>query len=285
MIVAISGATGFIGQKLTTRLRTLASSVRFIDRVSLALSEDDFLREKIEGADVIINLAGASVSKKWTSEYKNEILSSRVNTTRKIAEAINRATVKPRLFISASATGIYPSSGIHSEESVTTSGSFLAKVCTEWEREARTAENSTRLVLLRIGVVLGDDGGMLEKIATPFRYGLGGKLGSGRQGFSFIHIRDLVSAILFILENEQMKGVINAVSPYPTDNAEFTQTLARVFGQPAFLTVPSFALKWMLGEGAEVALDGQKVVPEKLLKAGFRFEYPTIRNALVNLLS
>lgn len=285
MIVAISGGTGFIGQKLTARLRALSSSVRFIDRASLALPDEEFLKEKIEGAGVVINLAGASISKKWTREYKEEILASRVVTTRKIAAAINRAVVKPQLFISGSATGIYPSTGIHTEETGTLADNFLGKVCMEWEREARAAENSTRLVILRIGVVLGDDGGMLEKIAAPFRYGLGGKLGSGRQAFSFIHIRDLVNAVVFIIENEHMKGIINAVSPYPTDNGEFTRTLARVFGQPAFLTVPSFALKWMMGEGAEIALEGQKVIPEKLNQAGFRFEYPTIQNALVNIFS
>jgi uncharacterized protein (TIGR01777 family) len=283
MIVALSGSTGFVGQSIMTRMRQLGWTIRVINRDSFALPEQEFLSQKIEGTDVVINLCGASISKRWTNQYKKEILDSRILTTRKIVDSINRAEKKPSLLISASAIGIYDSVNTHSELSESLSDSFLAHVCRCWEHEALLAEPSTRVAILRLGVVLGRDGGALSRMHLPFSIGLGGKLGSGKQPFSFIHINDLVEAVMFTIENSLVSGVVNAVSPYPVTNAEFTETLGKVLEQPAWFTVPAFALKMVFGEASRIMLDGQRAMPEKLLKAGFNFKYPTIRNTLVKI--
>ena len=283
MIVALSGSTGFIGQALMKKMRELGWTVRVINRDSFKMSDSEFLEQKTEGTDVVINLAGAPVSKKWTPACKQEIMESRVNSTRKISGSINNALQKPSVFISASAIGIYDSINTHTESSMAFADSFLAQVCRNWEQEAMKAEHSTRVVIFRFGVVLGVEGGALEKMRFPFSIGMGGKLGNGKQAVSFIHLTDLVDAIIFAIQNPTITGIVNAVSPYPSDNAEFTDTLGKVFEQPTWLSVPAFALKMIYGEGAQVMLDGQRVLPEKLLQAGFKFKYPTIQNALVQI--
>ncbi|MCX6278747.1 MAG: TIGR01777 family oxidoreductase [Bacteroidetes bacterium] len=285
MVIAVSGASGFIGKTLVRILQQKDWTVRIINRDSFSLPDHDFLIQKIEGADVVINLAGAPVAKKWTPDYMKEIIASRVTTARKISDAINLAERKPALLISTSAIGIYDSKETHAETSLSLANNFLAKVCMEWEREARRAEIKTRVVIFRLGMVLGNDGGALEKMQRLFRIGLGGKLGSGKQAVSFIHIHDLMNAFIFAIENENLRGIVNAVSPYPSNNAEFTDILGKVFNQPTWIAVPAFILKKLYGEGAQALLDGQKVIPEKLLNAGFKFNFPTIQNALVNLFS
>jgi uncharacterized protein (TIGR01777 family) len=234
---------------------------------------------------VVINLAGAPVARRWTPEYQKEILSSRIDTTRKIADAINAATNKPKLFISNSAIGIYDSKETHTESSRSFADNFLAKVCSDWEEEANRVQSPVRVVIFRIGVVLGSDGGALLKMHRPFSIGLGGKLGSGKQAMSFIHIHDLVNAFMFAIGHETLEGVVNAVSPYPSYNAEFTDKLGKVLGQPTWFTVPAFALKLAFGDGAQVLLEGQSVLPEKLMQEGFTFRFPTIQNALVDIFS
>jgi uncharacterized protein (TIGR01777 family) len=283
MIVALSGSTGFVGQALMKKMVELGWTVRNINRGSFAMSDQEFLEQYAEGADVVINLAGAPVSKKWTPAYKNEIYESRINTTRKISESIFRAIKKPSVFISTSAIGIYDSVHTHTESSQSFANSFLASVCHNWELEALKSENISRVVILRLGVVLGEDGGALQKMHFPFSIGAGGKLGNGEQAVSFIHISDLVDSIIFTIENTSVRGIVNAVAPVPSCNAEFTDKLGKVLGQPTWLTVPGFALKMIYGEGAQVLLEGQKVLPEKLLQAGFTFKYPTIQNALVQI--
>ena len=283
MIVALSGSTGFIGQALMRRMHALGWTVRVIDRESMAMPDDEFLEEKTEGADAVINLAGASVSKKWTPACKQEILDSRVITTRKIAGSINHARKKPAVFISASAIGIYDSINTHTETSMAFSESFLAHVCQNWESEALQSADAARVVIFRLGVVLGAAGGALAKMRFPFSIGLGGKIGTGKQAVSFIHISDLVDALIFTIQTPSLTGIVNGVSPYPSDNAEFTDKLAKVMDQPAWFTIPAFALKLAYGEGAQVMLEGQRVLPEKLMQAGFRFKYPTIQNALVEI--
>lgn len=283
MIATISGAGGFISQTLIGKLRDKGWTIRIIDRERLRLPENIFSKEIIEGSDVIINLAGAPISKRWTPGYKKEILESRINTTKKIAEGIRAATVKPALFISASATGIYGSTGEQTESHFTYGNSFLTDVCRQWEEATSACQNITRVVILRLGVVLGPGGGMLAGVEGLFRFGLGGRLGSGRQSFSFIHINDLVEVILFTIENPSIEGVVNTVSPFPTTNADFTDKLGKVMKQPAWLRVPAFALKLWFGEGAQVFLEGQRVLPERLQKAGFRFRFPTLQNALMHI--
>jgi len=283
MKVALSGATGFIGQALLTKMREKEWSVTAIDRESFSLTDEEFRSKKIEGMDAIINLAGAPVSKKWTVQYKQEIHDSRILSTRKIVENIQTARQKPSAFISASAIGIYDSTRTHTEASTHFSGSFLSHVCRNWEKEALSAAETTRVVIFRTGVVLGSGGGALEKMHFPFSVGLGGKMGKGNQPFSFIHIHDLVNAFIFAIENHAITGIVNAVSPFPSTNAEFTTLLGKVLKQPAWLTIPEFALKFKFGEGAQILLEGQKVIPEKLLKSGFQFRYPTLQNTLVRI--
>ncbi|MDP1622973.1 MAG: TIGR01777 family oxidoreductase [Bacteroidales bacterium] len=283
MVVSLSGSTGFIGRALMKKMVEMGWTVREINRGSMSLSDQEFCEQKTEGTDAVINLAGAPVSKKWTPAYKLEIMNSRVNITRKISESIINAKLKPSVFISTSAIGIYDSVNLHSESSVAFADSYLAKVCRNWENEAMKSNNATRVVIFRMGVVLGEDGGALEKMRLPFSIGLGAKLGSGKQAVSFIHLSDLIAAIIFTIENPAIIGIVNAVSPYPTNNAEFTDKLGKVFDQPSWLTIPAFALKMIYGEGAQVFLVGQKVIPEKLLQAGFRFTYPTIQNTLVQI--
>lgn len=283
MVIALSGSTGFVGREIVRKAVESGWTVNRILRQDFALPDREFGQQKINGVDVVINLAGTPVSGKWTPEYKREIMESRVATTRKITQAIITSENPPPLFISASAVGIYDAANTHTESSTAFADSYLATVCKNWEAEALPATGATRLVILRLGMVLGKNGGALEKMYRPFSIGLGGRIGNGRQPVSFIHIADLTEAILFIIGNTAVTGVVNAVTPYPTDNAEFSDKLGKVLGQPAFLTIPAFAVKMMYGEGAQILLEGQRVLPEKLEKAGFRFKYPTIQNALFQI--
>jgi len=283
MILALSGASGFIGQALVKKFQDKGWSVRVINRDSFSMTDEKFLEEKIEGTDVVINLAGAPVARKWTKVNKQEIYDSRVNTTRKISVAINQANHKPALFISTSAIGIYDSVNTHTEDSSSFASTFLADVCKAWENEAMHAASFTRVVIFRTGVVLGSHGGALAKMHLPFSIGLGAKIGNGEQSVSFIHLNDLINALIFTIENPSIHGVVNAVSPYPSNNAEFSVTLGKALVQPVWFKIPAFAMKMMYGEGARVLLEGQKVLPEKLMKAGFGFKYPTIQNALVQI--
>jgi uncharacterized protein len=283
MQLSLSGSTGFIGSALKRFFIEKGWTINEITRQSLSLNSDEFLKKKIEGSDVIINLAGAPVQKRWTAAYKNEILQSRVNSTQKIVDAILLMEKKPAVFISASAVGIYDSKNHHTEESLLFSGDFLGKVCRDWEETAMKAQSATRLVILRIGLVLGKDGGMLHKVYPLFSKGLGGKIGNGTQVMSWIHITDLLRVISFIIENKTISGVVNVVSPTPVSNEHFTGILGKVLLQPAFLKVPVFGLKAVYGEAAEMLVTGQTVIPKKLMDHGFEFSFPTIEKALVNL--
>jgi uncharacterized protein (TIGR01777 family) len=283
MIASISGATGFIASSLIKKLREKGWEVKTIDRESFRLPDPVFAASLIEGTDAVINLAGAPLSRKWTPAYKQELLDSRILTTRKIVNAIQSVPTKPEIFLSSSAIGIYDSVQSHTESSQAYTGSFLSELCRKWETEALAATGCTRVAVLRTGLVLGRNGGALEKMYYPFRIGLGAKIGNGRQPVSFIHIDDLTGAIIRILEDRTLQGAINAVSPIPTTNREFTTILGKVLGQPAVLTIPSFLIRMIYGEGSVILLEGQKVLPEKLEKAGFRFQYPTIQNSLVRV--
>ena len=283
MQIVMSGATGFIGTALLGTFIGKGWLVKSIDRQSFSMNDSEFLEKKIEGSDVVIHLAGAPILHKWTDAYKEEIYQSRINTTKKIVTAIKNANAKPGLFISGSAIGIYNTTGTHTEGSNDFADDFMAKVCKDWEYEALEAIAVTRVVIFRTGVVLGKNGGALLMMQTPFKYGLGGKIGNGRQPFSWIALSDIVDAYIFAIENSDLSGIVNAVSPYPVTNQYFTQTFAKVLNQPAFLSIPSFALKMVYGEGAQALTTGQNVLPEKLLKTGFVFQYPTIEKALMAL--
>ena len=284
MIVSISGAGGFIGTALTRAFHAQGWTVKSIDRESLNMPEDEFRKAKIEGSDVVINLAGASISERWTDSHKSEILDSRIRTTGKIVTSILACSEPPRLLISASGIDIYDNQNTHDESSTSYAGSFLGDVCREWEKEALKASAVTRVVIPRMGLVMGNDGGALSKMQLPFSLGLGAKIGNGKQWISFIHIKDLVKAYLFIIENESLNGPVNLVSPFPVNNRDFSSALGKVLKQPVFLTMPGKLLRLIYGEGAILLLEGHKVLPGKLTSMGFHFDHPTINNALINLL-
>lgn len=278
----MSGSTGFLGKALMKGFLDKGWATKPINREHLSFSDAD-LAARISGSDVLINLAGAPVSKRWSPEWKNEIRKSRLDSTSKLISALSQTDPKPRLFISVSGTDIYKAGENHNEESRNYSDSFLGQVCLEWEAEASRAAVHCRVVIPRIGLVLGEDGGALKKMHSVFSLGLGAKIGNGEQLMPFIHIRDLVNSFIFLIENQDISGPVNVVSPYPVSNREFSETLGKVLQQPVFLSLPPSVLRLIYGEGAILLLEGRKVEPQKLTQAGFRYRYPTISNALVEI--
>lgn len=283
MIVSISGYSGFIGKEMINALDNQGITFSLINRDSFNLSNEEFLEQKIEGKDAVINLAGASILRKWTEKYKEEIYKSRIDTTSKIANAIRQARTKPKTFINASAVGIYSPKGIHTENSKEFADDYLGKVCKDWEAAALSVSDITRVVTVRTGLVMGNTGGTLAIMEKPFRMALGGTIGDGSQPVSWIHIRDLINVYKLILENDSISGAINAVAPSTTTNFHLTKTFAKVINQPAVFKIPLFALKMIYGEAADTIVRGQTVIPEKLTSLGFNFQYPTIEKALLNL--
>lgn len=282
MKVLISGSTGLVGKHLSAALQSKGFEVISAGRADFAAGAA-VLAEKLNMVDVVVNLAGAPVVARWSEAYKKEIEDSRFRTTALLAEAIVLAKKKPRLFISTSAVGIYPDGEVFTEANARSGHDFLAKVCIEWEARAMKAAIETKVAIFRLGIVLATDGGALQKMLLPFKMGLGGPIASGKQGFSWIHINDLVNAYLFVIE-QQLQGVFNLTSPNPIDNATYTRALGKVLHRPVFMPIPAFALKLVFGEGALMLTTGQKVLPEKLLKAGFVFKHPDIEEALADLL-
>lgn len=282
MRVAISGASGFVGRNLSKNLKEAGFSIVPIDRTSLKLSSED-LANYMEDVDIVINLAGSSIIKRWSESYKKELYSSRIETTKKIVDAIEKMEKKPKLLISTSAVGIYDNSKIHSEKDFKYSDNFLSKLCQDWEREAMRLNNSLRVVIFRFGIVLGKDGGALSQMLLPFKLGLGGVIKDGSQGFSFIHIYDLIEAFKFIIEREDLDGVFNLSAPEPTTNRGLTKALGKYLNRPTILPVPEFILKLIFGEGAKVLTDGEQMIPERLLESGFNFRYRDIYSSVENL--
>lgn len=239
---------------------------------------------KLKGFDAIVNLAGENIAEgRWTDEKKKKIHDSRVHGTHLISEAIAKLEPKPRVFLCASATGIY---GDRPDETVTeqsdSGGGFLAGVCREWEKATEPASQAgVRVVNLRFGPVLAAHGGMMEKMLTPFKMGLGGKIGSGKQYISWVSIDDVVGAMKLALKDEAIRGPLNVVSPNPVTNDVFTKALGDVLSRPTMMAVPAFAARLAFGEMAdEMLLASQRVMPKKLNDAGFQFEYPNLEEAL-----
>lgn len=293
----VSGGTGFIGRRVVDRLlkdmhyvgvwsrkpgldRRTAVATHFWD----PLGGDPPL-ESLNGMDCVIHLAGENVAQRWTPEVKRRIHDSRVLGTERLVETIGQVPHKPRILICASAIGIYGDRGdeILTEDSAPGSG-FLADTCRAWEAEAdRARRYGMRVVKVRIGFVLGRDGGALGRMAPAFRAFAGGRLGSGKQWMPWIHVDDLAEIFAWAVENE-ISGVWNATAPNPVRNSVFTQELARTLGRPALFPVPAFALKLAFGEFAQHMLDSARVVPERLTQAGFQFRYAEAGDALRNLL-
>jgi uncharacterized protein (TIGR01777 family) len=292
MKILITGATGLIGTALQELLRTkghellLASRKEPRDASFIQWDVDDGFAEpeRLEGIDAVVHLAGESVSGlRWTDEKKRAIRDSRVLGTRSVVHAISRLERKPEVLIAASAIGFYGNRG--DEELTETSGAgktFLAETCREWEAESRLAEDAgIRTVLLRTGIVLSKDGGALGTMITPFKLGMGGTIGSGKQWMSWISLDDHISVIEFCLEHEKMRGAVNSASPNPVTNQNFTAAMGEALYRPTIIPVPEFAVHLVFGEmGDALLLDSTRVVPKRLLDAGFKFRYPKLDQAL-----
>ncbi len=287
--IAVTGASGLIGTALVGYLKSQGHTVQRLVRRTAVSSEEitwdpiagTVDMDALAGVDAVIHLAGAGVSdKRWTKKYKSEILNSRLLGTTTIAKAV--AIVKPQVFISASAIGWYGESGNRAVvESDRVGDDFLAAVCREWESAADLA-GDVRTVKLRTGLVLDPTGGALGKMLPIFRFGLGGKLGNGKQWWSWITLHDQIRAIAFLLENK-VSGPVNLTSPNPVTNSEFTAGLARALHRPALFPVPTLALKIVLGGFSSEVLGSKKVLPQALTEAGFTFDYPHISSALEKL--
>lgn len=285
--IAITGASGLIGSALVGKLKSDGYTVQRLVRRPTVSSEEIYwnpLESKVDlealaGVDAVIHLAGAGVGdKRWTKKYKSEILNSRLLGTTTIANAV--AEVKPQVFISSSAIGWYGETGNRAViESDRGGDDFLAAVCREWESAADLA-GDVRTVKIRTGLVLDPTGGALGRMLPLFRFGLGGKLGNGKQWWSWITLHDHLRAIEFLLENKEISGPVNLTSPNPVTNQEFTSALARALRRPALLPAPAFALKLALGGFSTEILGSKKVLPNVLQEAGFNFDFPHIGPAL-----
>src|SRR6478672_3573880 len=296
MRILITGANGLVGTALQKGFREkgyemlLASRGEPKDERYVRWSVEEGFAEpaKLEGVDAVVHLAGESVNGlRWTDEKKKAIRDSRVLGTRNLVAALGKLKDRPKVLVSSSAIGFY---GERGDEEITESSAsgvgFLADVSKEWESEARRAEDAgIRTVLLRTGIVLSKDGGALGTMLLPFKLGVGGVVGSGKQWMSWISLDDHVRAIEFAIEHENIRGAVNSVSPHPVTNEEFTKTMGDVLYRPTFLPLPEFVVSMALGEmGDELLLTSTKIVPKRLEDAGFKFEYPELKAALEHAL-
>lgn len=301
MNIFITGGTGFVGSNLVSRLRAEDYAVKVLSRSKAAEerlpkgtsvvqgdpTQPGSWQESVKGHDCIINLAGTSLFKRWTPEIKQSIRESRISTTRNIVDAIEPTGEGDVTLFSTSAVGYY---GFCGDEEVTeespSGDDFLARVAIEWENEAmRAQEKGARVVITRFGIVLGEKGGALSQMISIFRKYLGGPLGSGNQWFSWIHMEDLLGAFLFLMDHRGISGPVNVTSPAPVRNRDLAEALGKAIGRPSFLPAPGFMLKLILGEFGSVLLEGQRVIPKKLLDSGYAFRYPEIEGALRSLIT
>jgi len=301
MRIFIAGGTGFIGKHLVRRLEEEGHTVLVLTRsdkgpespaTNVRSIQGDPTKpgpwqEAVADSDIVINLAGATIFSKWNSKQKKLILESRVKTTENLVQALRTRPEKKVTLLSASAIGYY---GFRQDEVLDEGSSpgddFLASVTRAWEREALRAQGKgVRVVLTRFGIVLGEKGGALGIMAVFFKLFIGGPLGQGRQWFSWIHIRDLVEAILFLIQHKEISGPANVCSPQPVRNKDLAKALGRALHRPSFLHAPAFAVRLLLGEFGNLVLNGQRVIPRRLLQSGFAFQFPEIRNALLDILS
>ena len=294
----MAGAPGFLGTRLVTRLRAEGRDVtrlvrrpaRSGDEATWRPSAGELDPALVAAADAVVNLAGAGVGdKRWTAAYKGVIRSSRVDTTGTLARAISHlaAVDRPRALLQGSAVGWYGDTGDRPVEEDAPAGSgFLADVCRVWEAAARPAEDAgVRVALLRTGLPLSDDGGLLKPQLLPFKLGVGGKLGSGRQWVPWMSLQDWLDAVVFLLGRDDIAGPVNLVGPEPVTNATFTEVFARELHRPAVMPIPGFGLRALLGEFAGEALRSQRVIPGVLRRAGFTWTHPTLPSALHTALS
>ena len=284
MIIGITGGTGFIGHAVRRTLEEHGDTAVLFSRCegpgrrlfSLMQPPDVF------GCDGLVHLAGESILGLWTKEKRHRILQSRIEGTRRLVEGVAAAPVKPRVLVSASAIGYYGDRGDHVVDETSPAGSgFLAEVAQAWEAEAVKAQAyGVRVVRIRIGFVLGRDGGAMKLIKPLFRLGLGGRLGSGRQWMSCIEIDDLAAMVMTCLHDDSLRGPVNIVMPEPVTNREFTRAAATAVHRPALVPAPAFALRLILGDLSHLMLDSERVVPKRFLEAGFPYRFPTVSAAM-----
>lgn len=292
MRIAITGGTGFIGSHLVKHFIEHKAEVILISRSLphnpavnyLTWQQLDNNPERLEGLDALVNLAGESISQRWTVAAKRKILHSRLSTADRIAQLVEQLKQKPKLVVSASAMAIYGTSesDTYNEQSPPRMVDFLSGVVEEWENAVDKIQGA-RIVKVRMGLVLGNDGGAFPKMRLPYTLGVGGKVGSGKQWLSWIHIADVVRLIDFCIRHDDITGPVNATAPNPVTNQEFGRTLAKVMFRPNLVPVPAFMLKLIFGELSVLLLEGQRVIPQVLLDHGFEFTYPKLEAALAQL--
>ncbi|MBE9239875.1 TIGR01777 family oxidoreductase [Synechocystis salina] len=306
MKIILTGVTGFVGRslvpllhqqghELTLLVRSVPKAQRLfppssfpqLKAIAYEATESGPWQEQVNGQDAVINLAGEPISERWTEAYKTAIFDSRKLGTEKLVEAIAKAERRPQVMISGSAIGYYGTSETETFTERSPAGDdFLAEVCQAWENAAHSVESlGVRLVILRIGIVLGADGGALGKMLPPFKLFAGGPLGSGEQWFSWIDRRDLVALIDKALTDPSLRGTFNATAPNPVKMKEFCHTLGKVLARPSWLPVPDIALELLLGEAAKLVLEGQKVLPEAIAKTDFQFQAPDLETSLRQILA
>jgi len=283
MKILALGASGFIGSHLVAALQARGDEVRCISL------RDPQAAQHAQGIDSIVNLAGAPIAQRWNEHIKREIETSRTQLPHHFIDGLRELRNLPKTYVSASAVGYYGTSETATFTEASPPGNdFLAHVCQEWEHEAQRArELSMHAICIRTGLALGKDGGALQKMLLPFKLGAGGVIGNGKQWYSWIHIDDLIGIYLFALDNAAhiASGALNATSPRPVTNAEFTTSLGRALHRPTFLPTPTFALRAMLGDGVTVVLEGQRVLPERTRSLGYTFTYTDIDAAFRSLIA
>lgn len=305
--IIIAGGTGMIGSRLAVILAGMDYEVIILSRTSAGrpindsknrntknknifyakwTGDDNGWKKHIDNSYAVINFSGASIGAgRWTKAYKKVLINSRLDSTGRLVEAIKEAKNPPEVFISTSAVGYYGNTGDKElNEDSQPSDDFLARLCVDWESKAKEAETVCRIVTPRLGAVLSSSGGALKRMLLPFKLGLGGPIGTGMQWFPWIHIGDVINLYVWLLENTEVPGTVNAVSPGIVRQKDFARVFGNVLKRPAFLPLPGLMLKAMMGEAASLATDGQKAVPEKLIAFGFDFAYPDLQKALRDLL-
>jgi uncharacterized protein len=297
MRILVTGSTGLVGTAVVERLQEEGFEISRLVRTKWGMDEPEIVWapdrgeidvEALEGFDGVVHLAGENISTgRWTEEKKQRIYSSRVEGTRRLCETFTQLDCPPKVLISASAIGYYGDRGVEILDEDSASGnSFLARVCRDWESATASAEaHGIRVVKLRIGMVLSAKGGALEKMLLPFKLGMGGVIGGGGAYMSWVAIDDLVDMVLFCLTTEQMRGPVNALSPRPVTNREFTKALGRVLSRPTLFPMPAFAVRLAFGEmGQELLLASARAIPKRLDASGFKFQYPDVEQALRHVL-
>lgn len=295
--ILITGGTGFIGRYLSEELMKQGHHLTVVTRSPEKYRDEDAknqrfiswdqVPERMPLIDVVINLAGENLfGKRWTEEVKTKIYDSRIQSTRLLVETMRKSDSKPDLLISASGVNVYREGGDQQlDEQSQTGDDFLANVCKDWEKEALNAQSfGVRVVIPRLGIVLEEDGGFIEKMLLPYKFFVGGPIGSGDQYVSWIHMRDLCRAILFPMENDTIRGVFNATSPNPVTMNNLAGAMGRVLNRPSLFRVPEWVLKMILGEAAEPIVGSLRVHPDVLENSGFKFEFEDVDIALADIL-